>query len=180
MLIKLKMAWVMPKHVFKKLFSGFQISYFQKHFSQIKSIFVALDNSNNSKPSQLVTVHGEATLTCPVLQEVVEKDGAFDIAYWSICTSKSCQDQDATWAWIAGMNGTGAIKVGREGINMTIDGTLDIHRVRLMCTVKRINHRSPIVHFATLIVNNKDGEFKLCCLFPLKKSTSSLSAAYYY
>lgn len=74
------------------------------------------------------------------------------------------------------MNGQRATKVEREGINMTVDGALHIQKVRLRCTVNRINDTSPLVHFATLIIK-KEGEFKLCCLFSLKKPTHSLIAA---
>ena len=105
-------------------------------------------------------------MSCPVLQEVVQKDGAFDVAYWSICTSESCEDEHATWDWIAGMNGERKTKVGRKGINMSTDGALNIQKVRFMCTVKRINHESPLVHFVTLTIN-KDGELKLCRLLSL-------------
>ena len=99
-------------------------------------------------------------MSCPVLEEVIQKDGAFKQAYWSICTSKSCDNEHAKWAWVAGMNGERTTKVGREGINMSTDGTLQIQKVRFMCRVKGINHESPLVHFATLNIN-KDGELKL-------------------
>ncbi|KAL9964305.1 hypothetical protein ACROYT_G027928 [Oculina patagonica] len=112
----------------------------------------ALSSSNNSKDSQLVTLQGKATFSCPAIREAVEKDGAFENAYWSICTSKSCEDKHTSWNWMAGMNGQRITKVGREGINMTVDGALQIQKVRLMCTVNRINDQSPLVHFATLFV----------------------------
>jgi len=111
---------------------------------------------------------------CPVLQEVVRNDGAFDIVYWSICTSKSCNDQDTTWDWIAGMNSKGVTKVGRKRITITSDGALEIQRVRLgdagqyMCTVKTINHTSPRVHHVTLLVF-RDGKFKLCACMVLRR-----------
>lgn len=68
------------------------------------------------------------------------------------------------------MNGKGETKVGRENMNITSDGALEIPKVRLndagkyMCTVKRINYRSPRKHFATLVVI-KDSKLKLCSLF---------------
>lgn len=114
-----------------------------------------------------MTIDEKATVPCPVLQEVVRNDGTFDIVYWSICTSKRCDDQDTTWDWIAGMNSKGITKVGKERTNITSDGALEIHKVRLsdagkyMCTVKRIDHTSPRVHHATLIVI-KEGKFKFC------------------
>ncbi|XP_078381621.1 uncharacterized protein LOC144664374 [Oculina patagonica] len=112
---------------------------------------------NTSKPFQPVT-HEKAIMPCPILHDVVKKDGAYKIVYWSICTSRRCDDQRATWTWIAGRNNKGETKVGREGINITIDGALGIPKVRLsdagkyMCTVKRINYKSPRKHFATLVV----------------------------
>ncbi len=65
------------------------------------------------------------------------------------------------------MNSKGETKVGREGINIRNDGALEISKVRLndagkyMCTVKRINYRSPRKHFSTLVVI-KDGKLKFC------------------
>lgn len=113
----------------------------------------------SGKNAQQVTIHEKATVPCPVLQEVVKIDSAFDIVYWSVCTSKSCEDQDSTWTWMAGMNRNRTTRAGRKGINITSDGALEIKKVKLSdaghykCTVKRINFGSPRVHFATLIVN---------------------------
>ena len=78
------------------------------------------------------------------------------------------------------MNGEGETKVGRKGINITSDGALEIPKVRLidagkyMCTVKRINHRSPRKHFATLVVI-KDGKLNALCFHNQEeeKSTSA-------
>lgn len=88
-------------------------------------------------------------------------DGAFDIVSWSNCTAR-CDDQNLTWdpewIWMAGINQTGAPKVGTNGVSITKDGALEIHQVQLRdagkyrCTVKRIDHSSPGVHFITLIV----------------------------
>ncbi|KAJ7390697.1 hypothetical protein OS493_023410 [Desmophyllum pertusum] len=109
------------------------------------------NNKNNSQPER-------AVLLCPVLQEVVDKDGAFDIVYWSICTSHSCDNKHSTWNWMAGMNRHGETELSRQGINIRSDGALEIQKVRLndtgtyMCTVRRTNHRSPRVHVATLAV----------------------------
>ncbi|XP_078380784.1 uncharacterized protein LOC144663650 [Oculina patagonica] len=114
---------------------------------------------NTSKPSQPVT-HEKAIMPCPILHDVVKKDGAYKIVYWSICTSRKCYNQHSTWTWLAGMNSEGETKEGREGINIRSDGALEIPKVRLsdtgkyMCTVKRINYRSPRKHFATLVVIN--------------------------
>ena len=68
------------------------------------------------------------------------------------------------------MNNKGITKVGRERVNITRDGALEIHQVNLsdtgqyMCTVKTINHSSPGVHHTTLVVTEKaeKGTFKLC------------------
>ena len=98
-------------------------------------------------------------MVCPVLQEVIEKDGAFDILFWKICTSGSCEDQNSKWGWLGGMNNEGKTKINREGIKITSNGALEINNVRLsdaglyMCTVKRIDHKSPKRHFVTLTVN---------------------------
>ncbi|KAL9964298.1 hypothetical protein ACROYT_G027919 [Oculina patagonica] len=130
----------------------------KKDYSDDSGNLVSL---NTSKPFQPVT-HEKAIMPCPILHDVVKKDGAYKIVYWSICTSRRCDDQRATWTWIAGRNNKGETKVGREGINITIDGALGIPKVRLsdagkyMCTVKRINYKSPRKHFATLVVI-KDG-----------------------
>ncbi|XP_020619557.1 uncharacterized protein LOC110057307 isoform X2 [Orbicella faveolata] len=117
-----------------------------------------IGNGNISSPA---TIRKKVTLACPALQEVVRNDGTFYIAYWSVCTSKRCDQQDTTWDWIAGMNNKGITKVGRERVNITSDGALEIHKVNLsdtgqyMCTVKRINHSSPAVHHTTLVVTEE-------------------------
>jgi len=78
--------------------------------------------------------------------------------YWSHCTSKKCDHKDTTWDWIAGMNNKGITQIGRERVNITYDGALEIHQVNLsdtgqyMCTVKTINHSSPGVYHTTLVV----------------------------
>ena len=106
----------------------------------------------------------KVTLPCPALQEVIRKDGTFDIMYWKVCTSR-CDHKDTTWDWIAGMSNTGITKVGRERVNITRDGTLEIHRVNIsdtgqyMCGVKKIDHSSPGIYHTTLVVI-KDGKFK--------------------
>ena len=107
-------------------------------------------------------------MTCPALQEVIKNDGTFDIMYWSHCTSKKCDHKDTTWDWIAGMNNKGITQIGRERVNITYDGALEIHQVNLsdtgqyMCTVKTINHSSPGVYHTTLVVI-KDGKFMCVC-----------------
>ena len=109
-------------------------------------------------------------MPCPALQDVVGNDGTFDIIYWSRCTSRRCDHKNTKWDWIAGMNNKGIIKVGRERVNITRDGALEIHQVNLsdagqyMCTVKTINHSSPGVHHTILVVTEKaeKGTFKLC------------------
>ena len=64
------------------------------------------------------------------------------------------------------MNNKGRTHVGRERINITRDGTLEIQEVnpsdsgQYMCTVKPINHASPKVYQTILLI--KDGKFKLC------------------
>ena len=109
-------------------------------------------------------------MACPALQEVIKNDGAFDIMYWSLCTSKKCDHKDTTWDWIAGLNNKGITQVGRERFNITYNGALEIHQVNLsdagqyMCTVKTINHSSPVVYHTTLVVI-KDGKFKLGVCF---------------
>ena len=96
---------------------------------------------------------------CPVLQKVIEKDGTFNILFWKICTSGSCDDKHATWGWMGGINHEGKTDFNREGIKITSNGALEINDVRLsdaglyMCTVKRIDHMSPKRHFVTLTVN---------------------------
>ena len=93
-----------------------------------------------------------------MLQEVIREDGAFDIAYWSVCKSKRCDHQDVTWLWLAGMNREGKTEVRTKRIIITKEGNLKIKKVRLsddgeyMCTVRRINHASPRRHFATVAV----------------------------
>jgi len=113
---------------------------------------------NDGKPSSPTTVLQKVTLACPALQEVIDNDGTFDIIYWSHCTSKKCDHKDTTWDWIAGMNNRWSTQVGRERVNITYDGALEIHQVNLsdagqyMCTVKTINHSSPEVYHTTLVV----------------------------
>jgi len=56
------------------------------------------------------------------------------------------------------MNNKGITQIGRERVNITYDGALEIHQVNLsdtgqyMCTVKTINHSSPGVYHTTLVV----------------------------
>ena len=79
---------------------------------------------------------------CPALQEVVRNDAAFYVMYWSICTSRRCDQKDTKWDWIGGMNDKRVTRVGRERVNITKGGTLEIHEVnpsdsgQYMCTVK--------------------------------------------
>ena len=71
------------------------------------------------------------------------------------------------WDWVAGMNNKGITQVGPERVNITTDGTLEIHKVnqsdtgQYMCTVKTINHSSPGIYHTTLIVIEA-GKLKLC------------------
>ena len=103
---------------------------------------------------------------CPALQEVVRKDGTFDIMYWSVCISRTSDDQDTKWDWIGGMNNEGITQVGTERVSITSDGALVIQEVKqsdsgqYMCTVKTIDHSSPGIYHTTLVV--KDGKFRLC------------------
>lgn len=124
--------------------------------------FLALKDSKHSKHSettQSVIIHETAIILCPVLQEVIKKDGGFDFLSWKICTSEHCEDQDTTWGWLGGMNHKGAREVKNEGIKITSNGALEIKNVQLsdaghyMCTVKSIHHTSPSRHFVTLTVN---------------------------
>lgn len=113
---------------------------------------------NNTEYFQSVDIHDNALMQCPIFKKVLEKDGSFEIVYWSNCTS-SCDYQNLRWAWMAGVNRTGTSKVGRKDINITKDGAVEIQNVqpsdagKYRCTVKRINHTSPEVHFITLSVN---------------------------
>ena len=106
-------------------------------------------------------------MPCPALQYVVRSDGTFDIVYWSVCTSRTCDHKDTKWDWIGGMNNKGITQVGRERVNITRDGALEIHQVnpsdtgQYMCTVKTINHSSPGIYHTILVVTN-DGKLKLC------------------
>lgn len=121
------------------------------------SLFVAFNNTKNAQWQ--MKINEKATMPCPILQEVVKEDDTFDIVYWSFRTSKSCDDQRSTWDWVAGMNQDGTTKVGRSGINISSDGALEIQKVQLsdagkyICTVERIDYRSPRWYFATLVVN---------------------------
>ena len=120
---------------------------------------------NDNKPSSQTTIYENVTMPCPALQEVVRNDGTFDIIYWSLCTSRRCDHKDTKWDWIAGMNNEGITKIGRERVSITRDGALEIHQVNpsdsgeYMCTVKPINHSSPVVYHTNLLI--KDGKFKL-------------------
>ena len=103
-------------------------------------------------------------MPCPALEDVIRNDGTFDIMYWSVCTSR-CDHEDTNWDWIGGMNNKGITQVGRERVNITSDGALEIHQVNLtdtgqyMCTVRTINHRSPGIYHTTLVVVS-DGKLK--------------------
>lgn len=105
-----------------------------------------------------MTIHEKATIPCPILQEVVKGDGTFRIVYWSLCTSKRCDDQHSTWDWIAGINQEGTTKAVRSGINITSGGALEIQKLQLSdaglykCTVKRSDDSSLRIWFATLVV----------------------------
>ncbi|KAL9964303.1 hypothetical protein ACROYT_G027926 [Oculina patagonica] len=119
----------------------------------------ALKDSKHSETTQSVTVNETAIIPCHVLQEVIIKDGTFDLLSWKICTSERCDDQDTTWDWLGGMNHKGKTKVAREGIKINSDGALEIENVQLSdagqykCAVKNIHHTSPSRHFVTLTVN---------------------------
>ncbi|XP_078381619.1 uncharacterized protein LOC144664372 [Oculina patagonica] len=119
----------------------------------------ALKDNKHSKTTLSVTINDTAIIPCPVLAEVINKDGKFDLLSWKICTSERCDDQDTTWGWLGGMNHKGTTKVSREGIKINSDGALEIKNVQLgdtgryMCTIKRIRHTSPKRHFVALTVN---------------------------
>ena len=124
---------------------------------------------NDSKASSQTTIHENVTVPCPALQDVVRRDGTFNIIYWSICTSRRCDQQDTKWDWIGGMNNKGLTQVGREGVNITRDGALEIQEVnpsdsgQYMCTVKPINHASPEVYKTTLLIKDgKSGSWLVC------------------
>jgi len=120
--------------------------------------------SNSSHNSLEVRVGKDIMIPCPVLAEVIQQDGTFNILYWSYCASKSCTTKETKWSWLAGMNSDREIKVvhaGRYGnrINLTRNGALIINSVQeadttdYRCTVKRINYTSPRVYFVSLVVN---------------------------
>ena len=73
----------------------------------------------------------KVTLPCPALQEVIWKDGTYDILYWKVCASKRCDRNDTKWDWLAGMSNTGSTHVKQERFNITRDGALEIHPVNL-------------------------------------------------
>jgi len=141
----------------------FKSGQIMKHLLTDFHVFVSLwlltvAAINNSKPSSPTTIREKVTMPCPALQEVVRNDGTFDIVYWSVCTSERCDHKDTKWDWVAGMNNKGITQVGPERVNITTDGTLEIHKVnqsdtgQYMCTVKTINHSSPGIYHTTLIV----------------------------
>ena len=120
--------------------------------------------SNSSQDSLEVRVGKNIMIPCPVLEEVIQKDGTFKTSYWSYCASKSCTTIETKWLWLAGMNSDRETKVTHNGryanrVNLTRNGTLEINSVQAAdttdyrCTVTRINYTSPLVYFVSLVVN---------------------------
>lgn len=55
---------------------------------------------------------------CPELAKVIQLDGEFKWVTWDNCYTKNCDDKETKWAWMAGMNRTGIIKVNDTGIKL--------------------------------------------------------------
>ena len=129
----------------------------QKHYSQTIFSFVAHSNRRHSSATPISELD-VTKLQCPALQEVERKKGEFDIMYWEVCTSKSCDHKDTTWDRIASMSNTRITHVERERFNITRDGALEIHPVnpsdtgQYMCTVKKTDHSSPGIYHTSLVV----------------------------
>ena len=130
--------------------------------SQVSYHFVSgLTHSDNKAHSSVMTrINGKTILPCPVLQEVINKDGGYTYVKWYICASKgSCDGKDPHWNWTAGMNAEGGQMSKRKGANISTDGSLNIKKVHLhdftkyMCRVSRVNNKSPLVYYVTLTKN---------------------------
>jgi len=95
-------------------------------------------------------------------------DGAYRFVKWSM---KSFDGINARWKFFIGMKEDGETMPVR-GFNISKeDGSLYIHKVqpcdvrRFMCTIERINHKSPKRHFVTLRIN-RNGKNILICTLP--------------
>ena len=119
---------------------------------------------NSSHDSREVPVGKDIMISCPILSDVIQLDGAFKSLYWSYCTSSTCNTAETTWSWMAGMNSTRNVKVTHKGayagrVNLTRNGTLVLSNVRVSdstdyrCTVQRVNFTSPRTYFFTLVVD---------------------------
>ncbi|KAM7431133.1 hypothetical protein ABFA07_018245 [Porites harrisoni] len=133
------------------------------------SIFIALDvlgltqSDEKQKTFHAVKLEHNATLPCPVLQEVVEKGELFKFVTWSICTSKvSCDGEEPLWKYIAGMNAHGGTESKQKGIYMLQDGSLRITKVQMkdvttyQCKVTPPNGTDPTDHNITLFLKEQD------------------------
>ncbi|XP_073254858.1 uncharacterized protein [Porites lutea] len=119
-------------------------------------------SDKKQKTFQEVKLEDNATLPCPVLQEVVEKGEIFKFVTWSICTSKVCDGEEPRWKYIAGMNAQGGTESKQKGIYMSQDGSLCITKVQMkdvttyQCKVTPPDGTDPTAHNITLFLKEPD------------------------
>ena len=107
-----------------------------------------------------------ATLSCPVLQEVIKKGEIYKSVTWWVCTSNvSCNGEEPGWKWIAGLNSKGETGSEHNGLHMAHDGSLHIEDVRLkdvttyQCRVTPLNGTDPMDHKVKLLLK---AQGKIC------------------
>ena len=65
-----------------------------------------------------VRVGEHVQFPCPELAKAIQRDGGFKYVTWSYCYSEICNDEHTKWAWMAGLNSTGFIKVKDTGTKL--------------------------------------------------------------
>ena len=115
---------------------------------------------------QQVQLKGNATLSCPVLQEVIKKEKMYKSVTWWVCTSNvSCDGEEPGWKWIAGLNSKGESGREHKGFYMAQDGSLHIEDVHLkdvttyQCRVTPLNGSDPKDHKVKLLLK---AQGKIC------------------
>lgn len=147
-------------------------------------VFGLTQSDKKQQTLQQVQLKGNATLSCPVLQEVIKKGEIYKSVTWWVCTSNvGCDGEEPGWKWIAGLNSKGESGREHKGIHMAQDGSLHIEDVHLkdvttyQCRVTPLNGTDPKDHKVKLLLKAQDLPTANRTVKKQTKSTSNPKAA---